>query len=212
MKSGTKKTKKIKMVVLIILFLNILFFFNIFPVEGKFYVVTDKEGNIIRFTSQNKISSQDKASGYIIIEKYGSEKKDSYGFHDIDWKQLALKAQEIETAINDKKQSKLSYPEFSVIATAYTPHERCCYPYADGFTSTNYKAGYRSVAIDPEYGMFSYGDILYIEGYGIGLANDCGSAIKGKRIDVCFDLGEEKKAIEWGRKKVRVWIVREWNK
>ena len=212
MKIGTKKTKKIKTLISIILFLNILFFFIIFPVEGKFYVVKDKEGNIIRFTSQNKISSQDKASGYIIIEKYGSEKKDLYGFLDIDWKQLALKAQEIETAINDEKQSKLSYPEFSVIATAYTPHERCCYPYADGFTSTNYKAGYRSVAIDPDYGMFSYGDILYIEGYGIGLANDCGSAIKGKRIDVCFDLGDEQKAIEWGRKKVRVWIVREWNR
>jgi len=93
------------------------------------------------------------------------------------------------------------------VATAYTPHERSCRPYADGFTSTNYKAGYKSIAIDPEYGVFRYGDVLYIEGYGIGLANDCGSAIKGNRIDVCFNLGDEQKALDWGKKKVRVWIL-----
>ena len=106
------------------------------------------------------------------------------------------------------KDKNLLYPEFTVLATAYTPHERSCWPYADGFTSTNYKAGYNSVAIDPEYGMFRYGDVLYVEGYGIGLANDCGSAIKGSRIDVCFNLGEEQKAQDWGKKKVRVWILK----
>ncbi len=95
-----------------------------------------------------------------------------------------------------------------MVATAYTPHEMSCWPYADGFTSTNYKAGYKSIAIDPEYGTFHYGDVLYIEGYGTGLANDCGSAIKGNRIDVCFNLGDEQKALDWGRKKVRVWILR----
>ncbi len=93
------------------------------------------------------------------------------------------------------------------MATAYTPHELSCWPYADGFTSTNCKAGHRSIAIDPEFGTFNYGDMLYVEGYGIGLANDCGSAIKGNRIDVCFNLGDEQKALDWGKKKVRVWIL-----
>jgi len=190
------------------IFINIFCFLIVFPTEGKFYVIKDKNGNIISFTSQNQISSQNKAAGYTITEKYGSSENDPYGFNDIDWKKMTLKAKEIEGAISGRKERNLPYPEFLVIATAYTPHERCCYPYADGFTSTHYKAGHKSVAIDPEYGIFRYGDVLYIEGYGVGLANDCGSAIKGKRIDVCFDLGDEQKAMDWGRKKVRVWVLK----
>ena len=192
------------------IFINIFCFLIASPAKCKFYVIKDKNGNIIRFTSQNQISSQDKIAGYTITEKYANSENenDPYGFNNIDWKKMTLKAKAIEEAISVKKEKNLPYPEFSIIATAYTPHERCCYPYADGFTSTHYKAGYKSVAIDPEYGMFFYGDVLYIEGYGIGLANDCGSAIKGKRIDVCFDLGDEKKAMDWGRKKVRVWVLK----
>ena len=209
LKRGIKEIKKLNIIIVLMIFVNIFYFLIVFTSEGKFYVIKDKNGKIVSFTSQNQISSQDKAAGYTLIEKYGSpEKSHSYGFDDIDWKKMTLRAKEIEEGINGEKEKNLPYPEFSVIATAYTPHEICCFPYADGFTSTNYKAGHGSVAIDPEYGMFFYGDVLYIEGYGIGLANDCGSAIKGKRIDVCFDLGDEQVAMDWGRKKVRVWILK----
>ena len=197
----------------LIFLINAICLLIFFSAEGKFYIIQDQKGNIIRFTSQNKISSREKALGYILIEKYpATENKDPYGFEKINWKQINLKASEIEDFINSKDKRKPPYPEFKVIATAYTPHERSCYPYADGFTSTQYKAGYQSVAIDPDYGMFSYGDILYIEDYGIGLANDCGSAIKGNRIDVCFNLGDEQKAVDWGKKIVRVWILRKWER
>ncbi len=162
----------------------------------------------MRFTSQYQISSKEKAAGYTIIEKYSLPKTtDPYGFNKIDWEKAEAQAKEIQEALSDGKDKNIPYPEFTVVATAYTPHERSCWPYADGFTSTNYKAGYKSIAIDPEYGTFHYGDVLYVEGYGIGLANDCGSAIKGNRIDVCFNLGDEQKALDWGRKKVRVWIL-----
>jgi len=209
-KRGIKEIKKLNIIIVLMIFVNIFYFLIASPAKCKFYVIKDINGNIIRFTSQNQISSQDKVAGYTITEKYANSENenDPYGFNNIDWKKMTLKAKEIEEAISGKKEKNLPYPEFSIIATAYTPHERCCYPYADGFTSTLYKAGYQSVAIDPEYGMFFYGDVLYIEGYGIGLANDCGSAIKGKRIDVCFDLGDEKKAMDWGRKKVRVWVLK----
>jgi len=179
-----------------------------FSVDSKFYVVKDKEGNIVRFTSQYQISSKEKAVGCTITEKYGLPKTtDPYGFNKIDWEKAEAQAEEIKKALSIGKDKNLTYPEFTLVATAYTPHERSCWPYADGFTSTNYKAGYRSIAIDPEYGIFRYGDVLYIEGYGVGLANDCGSAIKGNRIDVCFNLGDEQKALDWGKKKVRVWVL-----
>ncbi len=74
-------------------------------------------------------------------------------------------------------------------------------------TATGYPAGYGSIATDPHYGMFRYGDVLYVEGYGLGVADDCGSAIKGKHIDVCFNLGELQRADNWGRKYVRVWKI-----
>jgi 3D (Asp-Asp-Asp) domain-containing protein len=178
-----------------------------FSVCGKFYVVKDKEGNMVRFTSQCQISSKEKAAGYTIIEKYGQSKTDPYGFNKIDWKKANTQAKEIEEVLLTGKDKNLPYSKFIVVATAYTPDEKSCWPYADGFTSTNYKAGYKSIAIDPEYGMFHYGDVLYVEGYGVGLANDCGGAIKGSKIDLCFDLGEEQKALDWGKKKVRVWIL-----
>ncbi|MBU4510846.1 3D domain-containing protein [bacterium] len=163
----------------------------------------------MRFTSQYQISSKEKAAGCTITEKYSPTKKttDPYGFNKIDWKKAEIQAKEIEKALSAGKDKNIPHSEFTVVATAYTPHERSCWPYADGFTSTNYKAGYKSIAIDPEYGVFRYGDVLYVEGYGIGLANDCGSAIKGSRIDVCFNLGDEQKALDWGKKKVRVWIL-----
>jgi len=200
---------KVKSTILTQFILMITFFFLLFfTAESKFFIVKDKEGNIICFTSQNKISSQDKAAGCTLIEKYGQEKKDPCDFKEINWKEMHIKAREIEEIIHGEKDIELPYSEFVVIATAYTPHKRSCYPYADGYTSTNCKAGYGSIAIDPEYGMFSYGDVLYVEGYGVGFANDCGSAIKGKRIDVCYDLGDEKKAMDWGRRQVRVWILK----
>ena len=200
--------KKVSLSIIFILILNIFFWLSNFSVDGKFYVVKDKEGNIIRFTSQYQISSKEKAAGFTITEKYSSpQTTDPYGFNKIDWEKAEAQAKEIEEALSAGKGKNISYPEFTVVATAYTPHERSCWPYADGFTSTNYKAGYKSIAIDPEYGTFHYGDVLYVEDYGIGIANDCGSAIKGNRIDVCFNLGDEQRALNWGKKKVRVWIL-----
>ncbi|GAI36697.1 unnamed protein product, partial [marine sediment metagenome] len=197
--------KKIRIFIIFVIVLNLFFCLSNFPVDGKFYVVKDKEGNIVRFSSQYQISSKEKAAGYTITEKYSLPKTtDPYGFNKIDWEKAEAQAEEVEKALSVGKDKDIPYSEFTVVATAYTPHERSCWPYADGFTSTNYKAGYKSIAIDPEYGTFHYGDVLYVEGYGVGLANDCGSAIKGNRIDVCFNLGDEQKALDWGRKKIKL--------
>jgi 3D (Asp-Asp-Asp) domain-containing protein len=96
---------------------------------------------------------------------------------------------------------------FLMTATGYYPGPECCHPYNDGFTATGDMAGRGCIAIDPKNGPLRFGQKVYIEGYGHGICNDVGSAIKKWKIDLCFDTLEE--AQEWGVRLVKVYIVEE---
>jgi uncharacterized protein YabE (DUF348 family) len=89
-------------------------------------------------------------------------------------------------------------------ATAYSPGPESCGKYAAvGRTYTGKKAGFGIVAVDRR--VIPLGTMLYIEGYGKAEAADIGSAIKGDRIDLCFETYRE--AIMFGRKKVKVYVL-----
>ncbi|MGB9866621.1 MAG: G5 domain-containing protein [Bacillota bacterium] len=90
-----------------------------------------------------------------------------------------------------------------VVATAYTPGPESNGIYTDGYTATGIKATYGVVAVDPK--VIPLKSRLYVEGYGFAIAADTGGAIKGNRIDVCFDTVSE--ALKWGRRKVKVYIL-----
>ena len=94
---------------------------------------------------------------------------------------------------------------FEMVATGYCPCEICCSPWNNGLTYTGDVAGKGSIAIDPKARILKLGQKLYIEGYGYGVANDIGGAIKGWEIDLCFDTHQE--ALEWGRKLVKVYVL-----
>ena len=98
------------------------------------------------------------------------------------------------------------YKYYELTATAYYPGPECTYPHNDGFTATGDVAGKGSIAIDPVNGPLRFGQRVYVEGYGEGVCNDVGSAIKGWRIDVCFDTLNEAK--EWGVKLVKVYVLK----
>lgn len=88
----------------------------------------------------------------------------------------------------------------SVVASAYAPYgDRG----VDGVTATGLRARRGVVAVDPR--VIPLGTLLYVEGYGIGIAADTGGAIRGLRVDLCFDTVRE--ALRWGRRRVRVWIL-----
>jgi 3D (Asp-Asp-Asp) domain-containing protein len=72
-----------------------------------------------------------------------------------------------------------------------------------GSTRSGERARFGIVAVDPR--LIPLGTRVYVEGYGPGLAADVGGAIKGRRIDLCFNSTHQANA--WGRRKVRVWIV-----
>ena len=92
-----------------------------------------------------------------------------------------------------------------MIATAYSPDPESTGPWADGVTATGVKAGYGIAAVDPD--VIPLGTRLYIPGYGHALAADVGGAIKGNRIDLCFDTHQE--AVRFGSangKRYTSWI------
>lgn len=84
--------------------------------------------------------------------------------------------------------------EFKI--TAYCPCTKCCGQWTNGITSTGVTAqANRTIAVDPK--VIPYGSKVLIDGKEY-VAEDCGGAIKGNRIDVFFDTHQE--ALQWGIK------------
>ncbi len=91
----------------------------------------------------------------------------------------------------------------SMVATGYDPGPISCAPFADGLTATGHIAGRGVCAVDPT--VIPLGTQLWVEGYGYAYACDTGGAIKGNRIDLCFDTYNE--ALSYGRRTVLVYIL-----
>ena len=90
--------------------------------------------------------------------------------------------------------------EFKV--TAYCPCEKCCGK-TDRITSTGVIAQEnRTIAVDPK--VIPYGTKVLIDGKEY-IAEDCGGAIKGNKIDVYFRTHQE--ALNWGVKYKGVSLV-----
>ena len=76
--------------------------------------------------------------------------------------------------------------------TAYCACEICCNDSADGITATGTKPVQgRTIAVDEDVIPFGYEVIINGHTY---TAEDCGSAIIGKSIDIYFDSHEEAEA------------------
>ncbi|MEA4816135.1 MAG: 3D domain-containing protein [Lachnospiraceae bacterium] len=102
------------------------------------------------------------------------------------------------TALTDS--GRITYTKaVNVTATGYTPYDAGC----NGITATGTKAEYGVIAVDPNY--IELGTKLFIPGYGYAVAEDTGGAIKGSRIDLCYNTTEE--AFSWGVKNVTVYIL-----
>lgn len=71
------------------------------------------------------------------------------------------------------------------------------------YGSTGTHCTYGTCAVDPT--VIPYGTTLYVEDYGIAVANDTGGAIVGTDIDLY--MYNENDARRWGRYNVRVWVL-----
>ncbi|HDR7793037.1 TPA: SH3 domain-containing protein [Bacillus luti] len=100
--------------------------------------------------------------------------------------------------------------ELTVVATAYTAH-----PSENGGTyggrvltamghDLTANPNMKMIAVDPK--VIPLGSKVWVEGYGEAIAGDTGGAIKGNRIDIL--LGSDSAAQKWGRKTVKVKILK----
>lgn len=92
--------------------------------------------------------------------------------------------------------------EIVMEATGYTAGPESN-PNGNGYTYTGMKAVRGVVAVDPR--VIPLYTRVYVEGYGPAIAADIGGAIKGNKIDLCFDTVQE--ALEWGRRPAKVYIL-----
>lgn len=97
-----------------------------------------------------------------------------------------------EAQVEETRPAYLNMGEFKL--TAYCTCEKCCGKWADGITSTGTKPVQgRTIAVDQD--VIPYGSEVIVNGHTY-IAEDCGGAIVGNRIDVYFDNHEE--ALEFG--------------
>lgn len=109
--------------------------------------------------------------------------------------------------------------KIEVTATAYCLCKKCCGKTPDnpnyGCTHSGLKiipgSGMKVIAVDPK--IIPLNSKVYVEGlngawdYGNAVAADTGSAIKELKIDLYMDTHTE--ALEWGRRKVNVYVLGE---
>lgn len=102
------------------------------------------------------------------------------------------------TSISEYRQIEAPEPEAMIFeATAY------CYTGNRTYTGTWPSRG--TIAVDPE--VIPLGTRLHIEGYGEGIAEDTGGAIRGEIIDLY--MLDRNEALSWGRRQVEVRIIGE---
>ncbi|MBN2908433.1 G5 domain-containing protein [Polycladomyces sp. WAk] len=102
----------------------------------------------------------------------------------------------------ERGSSKIAGMEYTktmdVEATGYTSSGN-----AKTATGTTPRRG--TIAVDPD--VIPLGTKMYIPGYGVGVAEDTGGAVKGNIIDLYFE--SEQEAIQWGRRNVTIYILKD---
>ncbi len=94
----------------------------------------------------------------------------------------------------------------NMLTTAYSPDERSCGKWADGFTASGYSVwtnGMKLVAADTS--ILPFGTLVSIPGYNGGRpvpVLDRGGKIKGNRLDLLYPTHEI--ALQWGAQRLTV--------
>lgn len=108
-----------------------------------------------------------------------------------------LKSKPPEKIIVERDISPIPYKELGEYTLTF-------YTHTGNRTKTGvYPKVKKTIAVDPK--IIPLGSVLYIDGYGVFIAEDTGSKIKGNRADIFVNTKQE--AINLGVKKARVYKI-----
>ncbi len=140
------------------------------------------------------------ASNLVTFETQTEEASEEEESSEIEVELKAIPTKQLITTEEIIKHEP--FEEFE--ATAYCVCPKCCGKWADGITASGTKAtAKRTIAVDSK--LIPLGSKVEIEELGTYIAEDTGSAIKGKIIDIYFDTHEE--ALKFGKQKVNIRII-----
>lgn len=91
------------------------------------------------------------------------------------------------------------------VKSTFTANTTAYYAGTNAHGSTGQRVHYGTCAVDPS--VIPYGTRLYIEGYGIAVANDCGGAVQGHIVDLYMRSTAE--CIRWGRQNRKAYVLAE---
>lgn len=139
-----------------------------------------------------------------------------FTYQDQPGPQNESKAETLQIKVADLKIMQMSFketpepePEAEYLgeftATAYCPCRRCCGK-SDAITASGERVK-EGVTVAADWRVIPKGTKVIIEGMGERTVQDKGGAIKGRRIDIYFN--EHQRAKEFGRQKLKIWVLRE---
>jgi len=139
-----------------------------------------------------------------LLDEIGEMRQTQEGLLD-EIEKLRLDRGNLRDELDSLKQKVDEFEIFEFEATGYAPYDNksgICNDGTPNTTSTGTKPRPGVVAVNPK--IIPYGTIMYIEGYGWGIAEDTGGVIRRRTdmIDLFFYTHDE--AYAWGRKAVKV--------
>ena len=172
--------------------------------EGKENVLQEGENGELSIITKENYSGAELISSEVVEELVTKEAKNKIIERGTKKKEIPIPVVELK---KEKQPASVTAStvtnnstSLNVVATGYTPGDPGC----TGITYTGTKASRGTIAVDPK--VIPFGTKLYIPGYGYGVAADTGGAIKGNKIDLCYESRTE--ALKWGIKNITVYIVR----
>ena len=166
--------------------------------EGKEKVLQEGEDGELSIITKENYSGTKLISSEVVGELVTKEAKNK--IIERGTKKEELPIVELKKEPANVTVSAAGNNSLNVVATGYTPGDPGC----TGITYTGTKAARGTIAVDPS--VIPFGTKLYIPGYGYGVAADTGGAIKGNKIDLCYETRAE--ALNWGIKNITVYVVR----
>ena len=167
--------------------------------EGKEKVLQEGENGELSIITKENYSGAKLISSEVVGELVTKEAKNKIIGRGTKKEELPIVELKKEPA-NVTVSAATGNNSLNVVATGYTPGDPGC----TGITYTGTKASRGTIAVDPK--VIPFGTKLYIPGYGYGVAADTGGAIKGNKIDLCYETRAE--ALNWGIKNITVYVVK----